>query len=481
MSGDIKPLPLNAGTDQRDRVMPPLDDAVFAVDSLTLDQRVRLSAGLAQRLRFIDLHNRPTLTWSRVFESDESFVLAGLASIDRWPLQTEFLRIAESAPLRELSRHVLALAQKLDTALFALSGSSEPGAQRVVEVLEQRVRQQLGITRGTRRGFTLPCWSAGADSPVAPRSEPDERAALRALFFSLLSTLQRVQVLARERLPGTLNNGAHEPAPGLLLTFLRLYEVVQARINRFADRHAHFYYHEVLGLRPNAAVPDTTHIACRRGAPPGVVVQVAAGTRFAAGKDSGGEPVLFTATHALEVGDAQVAALATLKLQRDARIAPEAELGYVSSVRSTALGLPAADATPTPLFGGGGTSTEATLGLAVASPLLWMKEGTRRVELTLQLDWPGQTLAQRLAAVVSADNPGSFATALGLLFGQWMLSQGPGLSPAQRARLRYHARSLGRMPTRGRAHPLGPAAGTAVRCAARRLRPARAGLLSSRR
>jgi hypothetical protein len=393
---------MTPGTSQRDRPLAALGDKQFAVDGLTLDQRVALSTRLAGRLRFVNLNNQAEGNWRNLFVNDEALVLARIASLDTWGVRTRYLRVCDSAAPVELARWVSELAQLVNSWLHELSGARLPAALRVREALEQRVEQQLGATQAwLRRHYPdadagmREAWHGKWPPPATSedRSTGGHTSTLRSAGFSLLNTLSTLKALAREGLPSTLDTGDHEAAPGLLLAFLRLYGVVQADINGFTDRHIDFYYRHVLGFEPLATQPDLALVACQRDPRAGIEVVVPAGARFVAGKDAAGEDIVFRAAEALAVSNARVAALATLRLEHDPLIQPEASLGFATGIRAHWLGVPTADAAPVPALGGGTGSHAAHPGLAVASPLLGLKEGRREIHVTLRLRWPREQSA----------------------------------------------------------------------------------------
>lgn len=439
------------GTEQRQRLPEPWARGAFKVDEMSLDRLIEACAQVGDRLRFVDLNGHEQGTWGPWFDSDETLVLARIASIDRYGRQQAFLAKVGSAPFAELAHHVLELAQLLNGWLQALSGRASPVAA-VHQLIEQLVERQLAgqlrwlaerVRPATWEGRSLaamveglsPAWQAGREDPSLPEGDP-RREHLRGMYFSFLTAVTQVRALAREVLPQTLMTGRHEPSTALLLAFLGLYETVQQQVNRFADLHVDFYYRRCLGLAPRAAQSDRAAVACRLDplAPPELALP--AGTAFVAGKDMAGQPLLFRTQEGAVLGDAQVAALCTLRLQRDPRIQPEATLRYVTGIRAHRLSPPLPDSAAVPTFGGGPDSQEATLGLAVATPALLLKEGSRRVELTLRLSWPRRTDEAALAPGLRVRGRPAAEVEFGVLFGSWLLGEAaPELTPHQRARL----------------------------------------------
>lgn len=455
------------GTSQDDRFPAALEDGYFLVDEFRFEQLVSMSAALAQRLRFVDVTLRDAGHWGALFAADESMVLARIAATDRNALQSNFLRLADSAPLPQLAHEVVRLGQWLDLWFKSLAGSAMPAAHALRERLAQLVEQELAepvqwvyqrfsadqwgdrpISHGHAR--LDPMWqlSGSARAPLA--DGPSDRERLRRTYFTLLSALARLQPLARELLPQTLAIPTHEPAAGLLIAFLQVYASVQQQINRFSDHHVDFYYQRVLGLKPRDAEPDTVHVVARRDTRGTDDVMLPPGLMLRAGKDAQGRPVELRSQDALAVTAARVALLLTIKLERDPLISPEREFGFVTRVKATRIPPPRPGQPPDvawPLFGGGqaGTPTaaeDARLGMALASPLLALAEGERDVALRLAFAETRQDFPALVRQAVAATAADDFFVALGPVLRAWLFAEADPLTAPLLDSLRQRARTL---------------------------------------
>lgn len=467
---------MTTGTSQNERFPPALADGYFRVDELPFEDRVSMTALLARQLRFVDLDNREAGDWREMFASDVTMVLARIASIDVHALQEDFLHDAESAPLPRLAHQVVELAQWIDLWFKSLDGREEAAAPAFRERIEQLVRQQLGaelqwvherfgkrlwqnreVGRSHQRLDDI--WRGGAPLLATAAAGRDERELLRERYFVFLSAIDTLRALARELLPGTLHSGTHEAAVGLLIAFLKVYESAQREVNRFTARHIDFYYRDCLGFGPAGPVADEVHLACARDARGERLLQVPQGTVFDAGKDAAGRPLRFHSAAPLVVTDARVAALCTLRLERDARISPECEFGFVTRAKAARPPVGVADGSSAwTLFGGGAGAVDARLGLAIASPLLLLREGERMIRVELPVGEGTGDGAQALDALVDAvtfaTDPVTLRAAFGRLLGHWLLSGSADFTDAQlrRMRLAAHRELQGRVP---QAHSLG--------------------------
>jgi len=441
---------MSTGTEQRERFPRALAPGYFRPDDLDFEQRVEMTAQLARHLRFVDLDDNDAGDWGTLFATDPTLVMARIAAVDPWPLQQRFAREVDTAPLAHLARQVLTLAGWLDLWWRALAGVPDQAPRVLRERIHLLVDQQLAadlrwverrFLRGAEAGAASQppgpverelsrMWhrQIGEEAAADPSAEREDRERLRQRFFAFLSAVDDVSTLARELLPDSIATASHEPAAALLVAFLKVCETAQREVNRFPARHTSFYYRDCLGFEAAPSRADRVHLACERDPRAPGDLRLPAGTAFDAGKDAAGRPVRFVSEEALTVTDARVAALRTLRLERDRLIAPERDLNYVTRVK---VATPEADGrTVWPLFGaaGGTGAQDARIGLAIASPLLLLREGDRDIRVILRQTSAGAApdLLGLRDAVLRAKTPEDFREAFGNLVPQWLLAGGNG-------------------------------------------------------
>ena len=425
--------PLTDGCEQRERFPAGLEKDRFRVDEMSFETLVATTADLASHLAFFDLQELPQDTWGGMFEVDEALVIARIISTDPAALQA----MHQGHDALNLALRVMALAQQVDAWYNALDAGEILASRRLRTRIEQLVKQSLAADwRWVRAHLSTQLQSevvVKALKPLHPIWLPADGSIntrnvdlkfLRGRLASFTAAIEEVQALAREVLPVSLNTQTHAPAAGLLMGFLQMFNVVQARINRFTDRHADFYYDECLRMTPLGTVPDRLHLVFERDRRAKREVVIARGTTFTAGKDSAGHLIEFRADERLLVTDARVVSLLTLRQDRDPDISPEHEFGYVTRSEAMRLdwpptSIPAADTAPPhwPMFGGARMSAsrapatparditvnnleDTRLGVAIASPLLLLGEGQRTITLTLGLMQPAE--ADEQSRVLSA-------------------------------------------------------------------------------
>jgi hypothetical protein len=414
---------MNAGTQQDQRLAAALRPGYIVPEEFTLAERIRLTLGYAAQLRFASGDGTDAGGWDDALLRDESVLLADIASFPLAAAQEGFAGAWPWADERHLWWRVRQLLFRFDHWCQWLAWHDTPMAVQVLQAMMAAIGSNLrDLMQEAVRCFGLdpaevkrlhPAWrvSAQAGEPnSAPADAAQRRPLLRRLWGALCVTIARLQPLAQAQLPASLTSGQHEPAMGLLLAALQLYQDTRAVVNRFPERLTHFYYLDLLRMRPRRPAHERVYLRFERDPRYVAPVQVARGARFLGGKDSHGQAIEFAAEHTLEVTDNHVAALYSLRLERDALISPERELGYATRVMSQAIPLMAPDAAYAedpawwPLLGGqakgsAANAEHATLGFALASPMLALKEGDRRVRVSLRLSHPANdddTLAMLL-------------------------------------------------------------------------------------
>jgi hypothetical protein len=208
----------------------------------------------------------------------------------------------------------------------------------------------------------------------------------------------------REKL-AEARDGRAPPHLALLAAFLKLYRIPRCAMNSFTARHLDFFYRRVLGFAKLSPQPDRAHllVELKKGAAPLEINPLHA---FAGGKDAAGAELVYAPTGRTVINRAKVEELRSILVDAadggSVRFAPKADssdgLGGElpkEEPKWPPFGAPRAEEIP-----------RAPVGFAVASPVLRMKEGVRRVTLGLELDFvpaglTGPALEKRLEAFVT--------------------------------------------------------------------------------
>ena len=214
---------------------------------------------------------------------------------------------------------------------------------------------------------------------------------LYEIFFTALR-----QIISRS--PGFLKETLeswpqHEPHMALMLTFLRLFEIAQKDLNALTRSHLEFYYEKVLRLKTKPQQPDRVHLLIE----PAKQVSthtLAKGTQLKAGKDAAGKNVVYQTLREIVVNQATVNSLKTMHIDRGdgyrTYAAPQAdskdgqgEAFDSAEPRWKTFGQNQRISAGNYRQGEALTMTFATIGFALASPMLHLNEGQRKITLRL--------------------------------------------------------------------------------------------------
>jgi hypothetical protein len=174
-------------------------------------------------------------------------------------------------------------------------------------------------------------------------------------------------------------DGATPAQLALFLAFLRLYDLPRTTLNRLTDLHLQFYYERVLGFTARPAAPDHAHVIfeLKKNTNP---VRLATTHELSAKKDATGVERVYVPVRESVINAAKVDRLRTLFVDKAGRgtirVAPVA-----NSADGAGAPLEPAESGFAP-FGHEQLPT-GTVGFAVASPVLRMAEGTRKVQIHL--------------------------------------------------------------------------------------------------
>ncbi len=200
---------------------------------------------------------------------------------------------------------------------------------------------------------------------------------------NLLSALQVVMDNAARALELALERDDHEPAYGLWLTFIKLYQYPQDHLNGFSKRHLDFYYRDILQVSNQGKQPDLVPLVFELAKHKHEYL-LPAGTLLKAGKDDDGIERLYAVQSDAVINQAKIAELRSFYHDR----AQSVSTPYAASKADSADGVEAAldKANPQwPVFGPVHDNSLAEIGFAVADEKLRLSDGVRTVTLTIDM------------------------------------------------------------------------------------------------
>lgn len=169
----------------------------------------------------------------------------------------------------------------------------------------------------------------------------------------------------------------------LFLTFLSLLRHAQEQMNTFTVRHLDFHYREALQMAKKPARPDQVHVFFELEEDAGPVL-LPKGTELDAGDSSLGTPLIYTTDDELFLNPAKVAQLKSLHLA-NGKLFAAGDAQTILAQQNFQEGL-----ARWKTFGRSQAGLEARIGLAIASPILWLQEGRRTIFIRLAFEAPGK-------------------------------------------------------------------------------------------
>jgi hypothetical protein len=456
----MKNLIIRDGTSQKMRVLPALQDGYFDLDEMSFPDLLAMATEFAGVVKFFNMDNQPEGDWTPYFHADETIVMsrilaidldAAIARFDDWWRHTPERAGSDARAWRVHELPVAALARQIDGWFVALASSPNESGQRlcmlITSVIEQLCADKSSLTNlmvqsalaqeeanAENGGLALhPVWSGGShaseSASVSASGTVITKAVVRSNFYAFIKAIEMIRKEALLRLPESLISQHHDPAIGLLIAFIRQFQKLKTKLNRFTQNYLDFYYDKVLKSAPNKAVADSTFLVFEVNAP-GREVRVARQTEFLAGLDANNRDIVYVSDAELMVNDAQVRALQTLFFDRNRYNSPEnllrdddkdevknndktAQSGSVRRWPTAAwhnlLPVKSDYSNPDnmrsqPLFGAQKHTAQVSLfadariGFALSSTVLLLKEGQRKVRVTLHLD--DDLLARRIDRLI---------------------------------------------------------------------------------
>ncbi|MEA2880294.1 MAG: hypothetical protein QOF14_5490 [Hyphomicrobiales bacterium] len=483
----MAPLVITRWTSQAGRRRVALEPGYVKIDERTFPDLLAFAPRFAKQVRYFDLDDTPDGHWSDFFRADIAMVLAAIVTFDATGRSKEFRRLRLRAQhetsdvrkldlLEQLFDTILALAREVDGWLATVE-YLEPSTvtASVRRLLASRIRHELapllerlrahgaGQPGALGRPVHLDCghfqqvWRIGEICPDGSiyrghlrRQKIDAAiASLDSLFDTFLSAVADLARRAQGEFDACLDEPHHKPHIALFMAFAKQFATAQERINDLPSRLVDFYYRELLHEPLRRPAPDRMFLCFTLAPRPGVdEAVVPLGTRFPAGADEKGHPILFAAERTLKVTPATLVRVRTLRairgplyddivpdplpdvgrarLQRiivaETAVGPGGVLADEASQGWPIFGAPAAETAGKIL------ATPAALGFAVASRSLLLTGGHRSVTIALWSDAKvRQSVLDPLLRHISAATGLAADLALGRLleqaFGLWVTTE----------------------------------------------------------
>ena len=182
-----------------------------------------------------------------------------------------------------------------------------------------------------------------------------------------------------------LSRDDYQPHYALFLAFLFMFKYAQDELNQLTKKHLDFYYHKVLGLNYKAATPDKVH-AIFELAKGTSTFELKNSTALDGGKDAKGKKLIYKTTQAAVLNNATV--------QDFRSVYNKSNLLRYAPVTNSSDGIGGKLDSTNPKWKAFGNDIwpQAQIGFAIASPVLRLNEGERKITIILVLSDPEHTI-----------------------------------------------------------------------------------------
>jgi hypothetical protein len=421
---DKNPL-IREGVDRLTRALGSLSPDFAPVDNRSMEDLMLFAKRYAVFLNYKNKDNANDGTWEDLMKTDITVVLAMLLSIDVFKLSDYIKLIIKKTKLAiaannetEAKRQfkylfdlVFTLAHTVDEQCTFLK--DEPDYQKEIKaVIETKLNapfSKLHNFKKDNQDLILMSNKTDASAPITtinsrgtiqwtnfsiteeklkitiPGLTPVDKIShvinhnlfnnqINQLLGGVSSILKKSEVLFQQSLTEYPKHEAHY---ALFLTFLELFKNAQASLNQYTKKHLDFYFKDVLRVKNQEPVPDKTHlvIGLQKHIKQHLLTK---GTLFKGGKDSAGNERFYSLTEDVVFNQSQVSEIKAFQMHDQNLLS----FGKANSSDGNGQEFEGEDKSWS-AFGIKQSVPTSDSGFAIASNLLFLKEGHRTIEIKI--------------------------------------------------------------------------------------------------
>ena len=430
------------GLSQEDRINERLDTDSAPIDGRTLSELLQYLYEYARQVNYYKEDDEfRSGDWVPFFRNSTPFQYALIGGFGLENLEERFNKIERSIEQRRsftslnlLFDLIFEISQQLEQWHDALS-EDKTGLRAAIESLidtnlSKQMQKLVGLANSAGQwGYQYPknvqvltkTWGLsipqvyGVDASITSLMGSTRYKVLEAkkilaeIYRTFWKGLQAIVALAQDesQLEKSLQDNDeqnHPPHLGLLFAFLLLFKELQGNLNDLSEAHLDFFYRKTLKLKEQPHLADSAHLVFELAKKVEEDVLLEKGTRLKAGKDKSGADIFFELEEELVLTKAKVASLRTLFVEqgKSASFLPDGLLSlHTAPVANSADGqgeqfpkeLPPSWNTvgsrkskwTDPESGTIVNHPFARLGFIVASKVLWLREGKRKVSVNISV------------------------------------------------------------------------------------------------
>ncbi len=351
-------LHISDGRSQSKRLLPALEKDYFNVADMHFHTLLAMVADYARVMKFYNLDNQAEGSWEHFFLVDETVIIATILATDldklmagveysanTMPASNELIKVLRKMPAKEISQPMIAAytAVSMLDHWFQLLGRTRNqigaelrkvvesvlmGLQKDIDLFRQYLDQLLAchslekIFSHDLMMLVFPDESSIPSEPEKSALQVPDKASIRSSLYAFIKAIEMVQDSAAKLLSTSLVSKNHDPAIGLLLAFVQLFQKLQNKMNRFTLNYIDFYYDQVLKVQARGFVSDNVYLVIVPNKKDQAIF-IPKGTEFLAGQDENKQDMVYCSNEDVSITDATVSAVHTLFFSRDDLNFPE--------------------------------------------------------------------------------------------------------------------------------------------------------------
>lgn len=420
------------GTSQAERLLKALVPSYIKIDEKSIEDTLAFAHRYAQLIKFYDSDNQSSSNWQQFYEISMTVLLAVISTAPFKAVENDInshLKEFADNPAPDIAKAILDMVWRMLAEIQHWNQKISPGHQFksiIVKEIDSQLKTRLNELAPIDKSLAVIDASlAHTETPVYPandyrgfyttdwgfdKADCDSLALiavsdlnvladmvddLKAIYEIVIKSYGRIIREAKTRFQSNIaKESGHQPHITLFISFLYLLQYAKDYLNSLPKSHLDFFYKDVLRLEKMDQVPDNVHVIFGL-AENQSSHKLEKGTALKAGKDADGKPLSYELAEELVVNKAAVDQLKTVYLDPDKNYRIHAAPQADSADGSGGEFDEGSDGNWKPF--GSAAMPPATVGIAIASPILLLKEGERTITLTLNLDGA-------IANLTSADN-----------------------------------------------------------------------------
>lgn len=427
------------GCSQEQRYPKALKPEYVKIDEHDFIDNLVYSLGLSKMINYYNLENKKDGDWSD-FLTDEAVILAAISFIKPAELEEKFKKyVNKSISFNKIEKkklyltrcfqEIYSIALKVDTWYKNLKDVESFQQSEVLFRNEISNIVEIKLASGLKKfkSFVLAANSKETInisldfnfdefsfiwelSNVKPSDAIYNGKTLREKVNSAAEALQDIFQLFYESviylkqkaihdLEDSLDKDNHYPEVSLLITFLKLFEHPQKNINQLTTKYLNYYYRDILKQTERSAVNDKTYLKFVLDKE-AYEAKISKGARFIAGTDNEKNNVYYEVDEDVVINKVSLNKLVNLFVASKKLNIDGEQIERVNNIYSSEIPIVNWSEKPVfnkrmsyPTFGedqeGRGendlTMQPASVGIAIASPSLFLSEGKRELIIHLQL------------------------------------------------------------------------------------------------